>query len=216
MQYKNKIPKPIEFGLYISKIKYINYKSKYTINYNKNDILPYRQEGLFISKVRYRNNENKIKTIQKSFKKYNKINDILGIVQKPPTDNKNFYTFSSDSYEDVIYSKKLNNYYYLTKVTRLNFDEKVKKIQKFFLKHENSKKNENLILNKNKILFNQRKNNGFAFYASKIRLGKLISKAIYNNRNKNKNINYSIPIKPINYISKKTYYNKKIKILMIK
>ena len=215
VQYKNKIPKPIEFGLYISKIKYINYKSKYTINYNKNDILPYRQEGLFISKIRHRNNENKIKTIQKSFKKYNKINDILGIVQKPPTDNKNFYTFSSDSYEDVIYSKKLNNYYYLTKVTRLNFDEKVKKIQKFFLKHENSKKNENLILNKNKILFNQRKNNGFAFYASKIRLGKIISKNISNNRNKNKNINCSIPIKPISYISKNTYYNNEKKILFI-
>ena len=40
--------------------------------------------------------------------------DIFAI-QKPMTDNYNFFSVSSSSYDDIIYSKKLNNYYYLSK-----------------------------------------------------------------------------------------------------
>ena len=72
-KYKNKIPKKIEFGLYISKQKYINHISKYTVNYNmKDDHLKFRQEGLYITKVRHINNDKKIKKIQNMFKNYKK------------------------------------------------------------------------------------------------------------------------------------------------
>ena len=101
-KYKNKIPKKIEFGLYISKQKYINHISKYTVNYNMNDDhLKFRQEGLYITKVRHINNDKKIKKIQNMFKNYKKKYEIMNEIQKPLTDNKFFFTFSSDSYDDI-------------------------------------------------------------------------------------------------------------------
>ena len=199
---KNKIPKKISFGLYISKTRYINYMNRYLVNYHKNDYLPYRIEGLFITKERYLNNEKEIKAIQKKFKKFNKNNNEVFCIQKPPTDNKNFYTFSSDSYDDIIYSKKLNNYYYLSKITKINIEEKVKKIQNVFLKHSNAKKNENIILNICKNL----KNVQHGFYASKIRLGPSISENISQNKF-NKKLIYTMPINNLNYITKIKYHN---------
>jgi hypothetical protein len=71
-KFKNKIPKKIEFGLYISKQKYINYISKYTVHYNRKEHLKFRQEGLFISKERFENNEKEIKKIQKMYKNIKK------------------------------------------------------------------------------------------------------------------------------------------------
>ena len=200
---KNKIPKNINFGLYISKKRLIRSDNKYGINSNKKDYLFYRQEGLFITKIRHINLDKQIKKIQNSFKIYKK-NTLDKCIQKPLTDNKNFYTLSSDSYDDVLYSKKLSNYYYLSKVTKQNIEDKVKTIQNNYLKYSNIKKAENEFLNKVKTLLNIKRNNGFGFYESKIRYGPTISKAL--NENKNISINYVIPQKTLNYITKTSYY----------
>ena len=197
LMLKNKIPKEISFGLYISKARYINYINRYTVNYHKNDYLAYRVEGLTITKERYVNNENEIRTIQKKFKKFNKNNNEIFSIQKPPTDNKNFYTFNSDSYDDIIYSKKLNNYYFLSKTTKISFEPKVKMIQKAFLKHFNSKKTGKNIINSFKIIKNE-----MGFYASKTRLGGAIAKNKIDNR-----IKYIKPVINLNYISKIRYHN---------
>ena len=201
LKFKNKIPKDINFGLYISKTRLINYHSKYTVNYNKNDILDYRQEGICITKIRYRNNDDNIKKIQNIFKKYKKNNNNFNGIQKPLTDNKNYYSFSSDASEDVIYTKKLNNYYYLSKITKMNFDDKVKTIQNSFIKHSNIKKANNEILNKSKILLNQKQRNTYGFFATKIRLGPMITE--YKALNKA----YKKPIINNSYISKINYYD---------
>ena len=201
LKFKNKIPKDIDFGLYISKTRLVNYHSKYTVNYNKNDTLDYRQEGIYITKIRYRNNDENIKKIQNVFKKYKKNNNDFNSIQKPLTDNKNFYSFSSEASEDIIYTKKLNNYYYLSKITKINFDDKVKTIQNNFLKYSNIKKANNEILNEGKILLNQKQRNIYGFLATKIRLGPMIS--IYKELNKT----FKKPIINNNYISKISYYD---------
>ena len=198
LMLKNKIPKTINLGLYISKERYVKYINRYTVNYHKNDYLAYRVEGLLITKERYKNNENEIKIIQKKFKKFNKKNNEIYSIQKPPTDNKNFYTFSSDSYDDIIYSKKLNNYYYLSKITKINIEPSVKKIQNAFLKLSNSKKAEKTIINSGKNI----KKIDLGFYASKIRLDGEIAQNKINNK-----LNYIIPINKIDFISKIRYHN---------
>ena len=210
---KNKIPKTINFSLYISKKRLIRINNRYNINFNKNS-LSHRVEGLTITKVRYINNENKIKAIQKTFKKHNKFfNDIFAI-QKPPTDNKNFYTFSSDSYDDIIYSKKLNNYFYLSKIIKINIIEKVKKIQNCFLNHLKTKNTETKFLDDCKNLLYKKKHEGlFSFYSSKNRIGPSIIKNIF--RNKKEDKNYSIPIQNLFYISKIRFLNNEKDILYI-
>ena len=205
-KFKNKIPKKIEFGLYISKQKYINYISKYTVHYNRKEHLKFRQEGLCISKERFINNEKEIKKIQNMYKNIKKKYDEISGIQKPLTDNKNFYTFSSDSYDDGIYSKKLNNYYYLSKITKLNDEDKVKKIKNNFLKHSNLKKDENEILKISKIILEKKQKNGFSFLATKIRLGPVIG---------NRNAIFRIPSKNISYITKEYYHDNKNQIIFI-
>ena len=210
LKLKNKIPKTISFGLYITKQRFINYISRYTVKYNKNNVLNFRQEGLMITKIRKINFENEIKKIQNIFKKYKKKNNDFVGIQKPQTDDKNFYTYSSESIEDIIYSKKLNNYYYLTKEIKINIVDKVKKIQNNFLKYSNNKKFETDILKKGKIILNQKRGNEFGLYIDKIRYGSSISKM-----KKDKNINYIIPLKNINYISKVSYLDNKKDILFL-
>ena len=210
LKLKNKIPKTISFGLYISKQRFLNTISKYTVKYNKNNILTFRQEGLIITKVRKRNYENELKKIQNNFRKYKKKNyDFLGI-QKPQTDEKNFYTYSSESYDDIIYSKKLNNYYFLTKETKINIIDKIKKIQTNFLKHSNNIKLQNDILKKGKIILNQKTKKGLGLYIDRIRYVSLIS-----NVKNDRNINYIIPLKKNIYISKVSYYDNKKEILFL-
>ena len=141
LAYRNKIPKKRIQGLYVSKIrKIINKEGDININ-NNNKII--HQEGILITKTRYYNNENQIKKIQNLIKR-KKLPDNL--LQRPLTNNYNFYTNQSDSYdEDILYSTKPNNYNFLSKATKYNIDNKVKKIQNNFLKHySNINKNKNI------------------------------------------------------------------------
>ena len=140
---KNRLPKKLLQGYYISKIRKIVDEN---ININKNKVM-HHQEGLLITKKRYYNNENKIKKIQRLMKN-RKIDDKI-VLQRPLTNNINFFSNNNDSYdEDFLYSKKSNNYDYQSKIIKYNIEKKVKNIQKAFLKYHNKK---------NKILNIQRK-----------------------------------------------------------
>ena len=214
LKYKNKVPKGMHNGLYISKVR-ISLKETeenriYSINFNRNINISYRKEGLIITKIRIRNYDENIKKIQQNFKNHQKylMEDIFAI-QKPMTDKYNFFTVSSSSYDDEIISKKLNNYYYLSKITKININDKIKKIQNNFLRYYNKKKNEKEALNKGKILMTQKRKNGLAFNATKIRYGPSCN--IYGHTKKN----IVIPIKNLSYISKITYLDNKDKIILI-
>lgn len=214
LKYKNRVPKGMYNGLYISKIRISQKETEenrvYSINYNRNINISYRKEGLIITKIRIRNYDENIKKIQKKFKNHQKnLMDEIFTIQKPMTDNYNFYSVSSSSYDDMIYSKKLNNYYYLSKITKININDKIKKIQNNFLRHYSQKKNENEALNKGKILMNQKRKHGLGFIATKIRYGPLCN--ISGNAKKN----IVIPQKNLCYISKITYLDNKNKIMLI-
>ena len=214
LKYKNRVPKGMNKGLYISKIRISQKETEenriYSINFNRNINISRRKEGLTITKIRIRNYDENIKKIQQNFKNHQKylMEDIFAI-QKPMTDNYNFYSVSSSSYDDMIYSKKLNNYYYLSKITKININDKIKKIQSNFLRYFNQKKNENEALNKGKILMIQKRKNGLGFSATKIRYGPLC------NINGHTKKNIVIPQKNLSYISKITYLDNINKIKLI-
>ena len=132
---KNRFPKKILQGFYISKIRK-KVDKNLDINGNNNKII-YHQEGLLITKKRYYNNENIIKKIQRLMKK-RKIDE--KVLQRPLTNNNNFFSNNNDSYdEDFLYSKKSNNYDYQSKIIKYNIEKKIKNIQKNFLKYYNKK-----------------------------------------------------------------------------
>ena len=136
LTYRNRIPKRRCPGLYITKIRKKENISK-NIN-NCNNIMQH-QEGILITKKRYYNNENKIKKIQNLIKK-RRNPDIL--LQRPLTNNYNFFSINTDSYDDeFLFSKKMNNYDYQSKIRKYNIDDKIKKIQKKFLEYNNISKN---------------------------------------------------------------------------
>ena len=136
LTYRNRIPKRRCPGLYITKIRKKENISK-NIN-NCNNIMQH-QEGILITKKRYYNNENQIKKIQNLIKK-RRNPDIL--LQRPLTNNYNFFSINTDSYDDeFLFSKKMNNYDYQSKIRKYNIDDKIKKIQKKFLEYNNISKN---------------------------------------------------------------------------
>ena len=136
LTYRNRIPKRRCPGLYITKIR-----KKENINKNINNCnnIMQHQEGILITKKRYYNNENQIKKIQNLIKK-RRNPDIL--LQRPLTNNYNFFSINTDSYDDeFLFSKKMNNYDYQSKIRKYNIDDKIKKIQKKFLEYNNISKN---------------------------------------------------------------------------
>ena len=136
LTYRNRIPKRRCPGLYITKIR-----KKENINKNINNCnkIMQHQEGILITKKRYYNNENKIKKIQNLIKK-RRNPDIL--LQRPLTNNYNFFSINTDSYDDeFLFSKKMNNYDYQSKIRKYNIDDKIKKIQKKFLEYNHISKN---------------------------------------------------------------------------
>ena len=136
LTYRNRIPKRRCPGLYITKIRKKENISK-NIN-NCNNIMQH-QEGILITKKRYYNNENQIKKIQNLIKK-RRNPDIL--LQRPLTNNYNFFSINTDSYDDeFLFSKKMNNYDYQSKIRKYNIDDKIKKIQKKFLEYNHISKN---------------------------------------------------------------------------
>ena len=136
LTYRNRIPKRRYSGLYITKLRKKENISK-NIN-NCNNIMQH-QEGILITKKRYYNNENQIKKIQNLIKK-RRNPDIL--LQRPLTNNYNFFSINTDSYDDeFLFSKKMNNYDYQSKIRKYNIDDKIKKIQKKFLEYNNISKN---------------------------------------------------------------------------
>ena len=136
LTYRNRIPKRRCSGLYITKLRKKENISK-NIN-NCNNIMQH-QEGILITKKRYYNNENQIKKIQNLIKK-RRNPDIL--LQRPLTNNYNFFSINTDSYDDeFLFSKKMNNYDYQSKIRKYNIDDKIKKIQKKFLEYNNISKN---------------------------------------------------------------------------
>lgn len=101
LTYKNRIPKKVSLGLYISKERKI-YNDQ-NINNLNNKALQH-QEGILITKKRYYNNEKKIKKIQKIIKKRKMPKYYL---QRPLTNNYNFFTNNYDSYtDDILLTKK--------------------------------------------------------------------------------------------------------------
>ena len=148
LTFKNKMPRKINLGLYISKIRKIGGEE----NINNNNKIILHQEGIIITKKRYYNNDNQIKKIQRMLRS-RKIPEI--VLQKPLTNNYNFYSINTDSYDDdFLYSKKSNNYDYQSKITKYNIENKVKKIQKNVLKLLNKNKNINIYKKeKNRVCF---------------------------------------------------------------
>ena len=133
LKYKNKIPKKLCQGLYISKIRKTD-----DIQEKKHKKIMFHQEGMIITKKRYYNNENQIKKIQKLTKKRYYIDISL---QRPLTNNYNFFSNNTNSYEDdFLHSSKSNNYNYLSKIVKYNIENKIKKIQNNYLNHYNDKK----------------------------------------------------------------------------
>ena len=136
LTYRNRIPKRRCPGLYITKIR-----KKENINKNINNCnkIMQHQEGILITKKRYYNNENKIKKIQNLIKK-RRNPDIL--LQRPLTNNYNFFSINTDSYDDeFLFSKKMNNYDYQSKIRKYNIDDKIIKIQIKFLEYNHISKN---------------------------------------------------------------------------
>ena len=146
LAYRNRFPRKINQGFYISKIRKINDNNINLIE-NNNKII-FHQEGILITKKRYYNNENQIKRIQKMIKKRKNEDNII---QRPLINNNKLYNKNDNFNKDIFYSKKTNNYYYQSKIVKYNIENKIKKIQNNFLRHNNNVKRLFNIYKKDKI-----------------------------------------------------------------
>jgi len=136
MAYRNRIPKKINQGFYISKLRKAT-DDNINLLINNNKIILH-QEGILITKKRYYNNENQIKRIQKIIKNRKKEDNIL---KKPLINDNNLYSKNDDTYnEDFLYTKKVNNYNYQSKIIKYNIENKIKLLQNYFLRYYNNKK----------------------------------------------------------------------------
>ena len=149
LTYKNRIPKKNNIGIYISKVR--KYENKDVSNNLK---LQY-QKGIMITKKRYYNNESQIKKIQNFFRATkNKENSDNSLYKKPLINTKYYFDYDSNSSyaEEFLYSQKINNFYnYISKIYKYNIDDKIIKIQKYYLFHHDKNIKRNHIYKKDKI-----------------------------------------------------------------
>ena len=94
----------------------------------RNRVPKKKRSGLYITKLR--------KIVQKEYNINIKNQDYK--LKRPLINSDNLYINNGDnSGGTFLDSKKFNNYHYISKITKYNFDNKIKKIQKNFLKYYN-------------------------------------------------------------------------------
>ena len=94
----------------------------------RNRVPKKKRSGLYITKLR--------KIVQKEYNINIKNQDYK--LKRPLMNSDNLYINNGENSDGTfLNSKKFNNYQYITKITKYNFDNKIKKIQKNFLKYYN-------------------------------------------------------------------------------
>ena len=102
----------------------------------RNRIPKIERSGLYISKLRrYANKGDNINILNHAYK-----------LKRPLINHNNLYNNNnSESLDNILLNSNIsNNYYYLSKITKHNFNDKVRKIQKNYLKYYNYINNHNI------------------------------------------------------------------------